>query len=163
MKSPPWSARIDNAALLPIGITPWGGRSQHNECGFMMNQTNGGNPRKTSKPVVSLSALDSIYQRRAVRNYLPSTIDRADIHTLLDAAVHASAAMHGEAWSFAVIQDRGLLNRLSDSTKERVRSEAQGSDSPHGKHSLDLVNKPDFPSEALWHGLIHQSRYGWNT
>ena len=37
-----------------------------------------------------------------------------------------------------------FLDRLSDSAKELVRSEAQGSDSHHAKHSLDLVNKPDF-------------------
>jgi len=33
---------------------------------------------------------------------------------------------------------------LSDSAKERVRNEAQGSDSHHAKRSLELVNKPDF-------------------
>jgi nitroreductase len=52
--------------------------------------------------------------------------------------------MHEEPWSFAVVQDKNLLNRLSDRTKERVRSEAQGSDFRHAKHSLELVNKPDF-------------------
>jgi nitroreductase len=91
-----------------------------------------------------MSTLDAIYHRRSVRNYTPRTIDQAVIRTLLDAAVHAPTAMHEEPWSFAVIQDKNLLNRLSDSTKENVRNEAQGSDSPHAKHSLDLVNKPDF-------------------
>jgi nitroreductase len=52
--------------------------------------------------------------------------------------------MHEEPWAFAVIQDRSLLNRLSESAKERVRSEAQGSDSDQAKHSLELVNEPDF-------------------
>jgi nitroreductase len=102
------------------------------------------NPRKTPKPVVSMSALDAIYHRRAVRDYVPRTIDQAVILGLLDAAVHAPTAMQEEPWSFAVIQDRNLLNRLSDSAKERVRGEAHGSDSPHAKHSLELVNKPDF-------------------
>ena len=91
-----------------------------------------------------MSVMDAIYQRRSVRNYTPGTIDKAAIRTLLDAAVHAPTAMHEEAWSFAVIQDRNLLNRLSESAKEMVRSEAQGSDSQHAKHSLELVNKPDF-------------------
>src|ERR1017187_5600858 len=91
-----------------------------------------------------MSTLDAIYHRRSVRNYTPRTIDQAVIRTLLDAAVHAPTAMHEEPWSFAVIQDKNLLNRLSDSTTENVRNEAQGSDSPHAKHSLDLVNKPDF-------------------
>ncbi len=102
------------------------------------------NPRKAAKPEVSMSALDAIYHRRAVRDYTPRTIDQAVIRTLLDAAVHAPTAMHEEPWSFAVIQDKNLLNRLSDSAKEQVRSEVPGSDSHRAKHTLDLVNKPDF-------------------
>ena len=84
------------------------------------------NPQKAAKPEVPMSAMDAIYHRRSVRNYTPRTIDQAVIRTLLDAAVHAPTAMHEEPWSFAVIQDKNLLNRLSDSTKERLRSEAQG-------------------------------------
>ena len=101
-------------------------------------------PQKASKPAVSISTLDAIYHRRSVRNYTPRTIGQDVIRALLDAAVHAPTAMHEEPWSFAVIQDRNLLNRLSESAKESVRSEAQGSDSDHARHSLELVNKPDF-------------------
>jgi nitroreductase len=99
---------------------------------------------KAAKPEDSMSAMDAIYHRRSVRDYAPRTIGQAVIRTLLDAAVHAPTAMHEEPWSFAVIQDRNLLNRLSESVKESVRREAQGSDSDHAKHSLELVNKPDF-------------------
>ena len=99
---------------------------------------------KAAKAGVSLSVLDAIYQRRAVRDYTPRAIDRAVIHTLLDAAVQAPTAMHQEPWSFAVIQDKNLLNRLSESAKAMVRSEAQGSDSRHAEHSLELVNQPGF-------------------
>ena len=102
------------------------------------------NPKKASKPEVSMSALDAIYHRRSVRDYAPLAMDQAVIRTLLDAAVHAPTAMHEEPWSFAVIQDKNLLTRLSDSTKEQVRNEAQGSDSPQAKHMLDLVTEPDF-------------------
>ncbi len=99
---------------------------------------------KAAKPEVPMSVMDAIYHRRAVRDYTPRTIDQAVIRTLLDAAVHAPTAMHEEPWSFAVIQDKTLLNRLSDSARERVRSEAQASDSQHAKNSLHLVNAPDF-------------------
>ena len=102
------------------------------------------NRQKAAKPEVPMSVMDAIYHRRAVRNYIPRTIARAVIRKLLDAAVHAPTAMHEEPWSFAVIQDKALLSRLSDSAKERVRSEAQGSDSHHAKHSLELVDAPDF-------------------
>jgi nitroreductase len=91
-----------------------------------------------------MSVMDAIYHRRSVRDYKLQTIDQAVIRSLLDAAVHAPTAMHEEPWSFAVIQDKNLLNRLSDNAKEKVRNVAQGSDSPHAKRSLELVNKPDF-------------------
>jgi nitroreductase len=102
------------------------------------------NPRNAAMPQVSISALDAIYHRRSVRDYTPQTIDQAVIRALLDAAVHAPTAMHQEPWSFAVIQDKNLLNRLSDTTKELLRREAQGSDSHHAQHTLELVNKPEF-------------------
>jgi len=102
------------------------------------------NTPKAAKPEVFLSALDAIYQRRSVRDFAPGTIDQAVIRALLDAAVHAPTAMHEEPWSFAVIQDKDLLNRLSSSAKEKVRREAQSSNTPQAKHSLELVNKPDF-------------------
>ena len=100
--------------------------------------------QKTAKPDVSMSAMDAIYHRRAVRNYTPRIIDQSIIRTLLDAAVHAPTAIHEEPWSFAVIQDKNLLNRLSDSAKEQVRSEVLGSNSHQAMHAIDLVNKPDF-------------------
>ena len=102
------------------------------------------NPQKAPKPEVPMSVMDAIHHRRAVRDYTSRTVDQAVIRTLLDAAVHAPTAMHEEPWSFAVNQDKTLLNRLSDSAKERVRSEAQGSGSHHAEHSLELVDAPDF-------------------
>jgi nitroreductase len=101
-------------------------------------------PPKVAQPEVSMSVMDAIYRRRSVRDYTLQTIDQAVIRTLLDAAVHAPTAMHEEPWSFAVIQDKNLLNRLSDSAKELVRSEAQGSNSHHATHWLYLEHKTDF-------------------
>jgi hypothetical protein len=51
--------------------------------------------------------------------------------------------MHEEPWSFSVIQDKNLLNRLSECAKERVRSEAQKSDSDPARHSFELVTTPN--------------------
>ncbi len=88
--------------------------------------------------------MDAIHQRRSVRNYTSKAVDEAAIRTLLDAAVHAPTAMHQEPWSFAVIQDRNLLDRLSDCAKKQVQDEAQVSDSAKSQHKLHLVNNPEF-------------------
>jgi nitroreductase len=102
------------------------------------------NPQKSTKTEVSMSAMDVIYHRRSVRNHTPWTIEQTVIRTLLDAAVHAPTAMHEEPWSFAVIQDKKLLDRLSESAKKLLHNEAQGSDSHQAKHTLHVVDKPDF-------------------
>ncbi|WP_395744600.1 nitroreductase family protein [Prosthecobacter sp.] len=91
-----------------------------------------------------MSAKDAIYGRRSIRHFSGATVGRDAICMLLDAAVHAPTAMHQEPWGFAVIEDRALLNRLSQSTKEMVRHEALRAGSPHATQVLELVNKPDF-------------------
>ncbi len=92
----------------------------------------------------TLTVMDAIHQRRSVRHYTPKAVDEAVIQTLLDAAVRAPTAMAQEPWSFAVIQDRGLLDRLSDCAKKQVQAEAQASDAAKSHHKLHLVSHPEF-------------------
>jgi len=98
-----------------------------------------------------LSALDAIYQRRAVRSYLPDPVNDDAIRRLLDAAVHAPTAMHLEPWSFVVVQDRAVLQDLSDrakalmvaqATHHRDLLRAPGA-APNGRH-LAMLEDPSF-------------------
>lgn len=102
------------------------------------------NPNVSAKTEASMSVMDAIGHRRSVRNYTSQTIEKSVILRLLDAAVHAPTAMHEEPWLFAVIQDKRLLDRLSESAKTLVRDEAKSGDSPRSAHTLHVVDKPDF-------------------
>ena len=88
--------------------------------------------------------MSAIRYRRSVRDYTRQTVEKNVIHMLLDAAVQAPTAMDEEPWSFAVIQDKKVLDRLSESAKKLVRNEAQGADTDRAKHTLHVVDKPDF-------------------
>jgi len=101
-------------------------------------------PQNSTKINSSLRVMAAIQHRRSVRDYTSQTIGKNVIHTLLDAAVHAPTAMDEQPWSFAVIQDKKVLDRLSESAKKLVRNEAQGSDTQQAKHSLHVMDKPDF-------------------
>jgi len=92
----------------------------------------------------SMSIIDAIYKRRAIRNYAPDPVSEANIHPLLYAAIQAPTAMHEEPWAFAVIQDKKLLDQLSEDAKELVWEEAKGSDSHIAKHSIKMVSNPEF-------------------
>jgi len=65
----------------------------------------------------SLTVLDAIFRRRAIRSFKPDRLDEKTVRQLLDAAVHAPTAMHREPWAFVVVQDWALLRRLSDRAK----------------------------------------------
>ena len=92
----------------------------------------------------ALSVMEAIFHRRAVRNYKADKIDPKTLRELFDAAVQAPTAMHEEPWIFAVVQDRALLNRISDNAKERIRADKQGVDTPQARHMLEIVNMQDF-------------------
>ena len=64
-----------------------------------------------------MSALDAIYRRRATRAFTQAPVDESTVRELLRAATHAPTAIHLEPWAFVVIQDRGLLKRISDRAK----------------------------------------------
>ena len=100
--------------------------------------------QNTTKPEASMSAMDAIHHRRAVRDYAPQKIDQAVIRMLLDAAVHAPTAIHEEPWAFAIIQDQALLKRLSDNVKELLVS---GADPIHPLlrgHGAGRFTSPEF-------------------
>ncbi|QMT59497.1 nitroreductase family protein [Legionella sp. PC997] len=100
--------------------------------------------KKFKEEKALMSEIDAIYRRRAVRNYKPQKLDPALIHSLLDAAVQAPTAMHEEPWSFVIIQDQDILNRLSDSVKSLLYTEAHNYSKMQMKYLQDLVNNPDF-------------------
>jgi nitroreductase len=73
--------------------------------------------QRMSNEAPPMSALDAIYQRRAIRAYTSQPVDRATIEKLLDAAIHAPTAIHLEPWAFVVIQNRPLLEHICERAK----------------------------------------------
>ncbi len=86
---------------------------------------------------------EAITGRRSVRDYTPTKIDDVAVRQLLEAAVHAPTAIHEESWAFVVVQDKSLLNRLSDHAKALLNSGAPIH--PGGlSHASDHLVAPEF-------------------
>ena len=64
----------------------------------------------------------AIHARRAVREYLDEGIGRAVLQKLIDAAIQAPSAVNEQPWLFTVVQDRGLLARISREAKAHLLS-----------------------------------------
>lgn len=93
---------------------------------------------------ISMDVIDAIYNRHAVRDYLAKKVDESVINKLLDAAIHAPTALHEEPRAFAVIQNKKILDRLSDSAKGLLLIESMESESQQRKHILQVANQKEF-------------------
>jgi nitroreductase len=47
-------------------------------------------------------------------------VDEETVRRLIDAAVHAPSASNGQPWTFTVVRDQGLLDRISDAAKSHM-------------------------------------------
>ncbi len=80
---------------------------------------------------------DALYTRRAVRDFTDAAIDDAAIRQLIDAAIQAPSAMNEQPWSFVVVRDKALLDRISAEAKaQMLRTTPAGLLSHHFQETL---------------------------
>jgi nitroreductase len=63
---------------------------------------------------------EAISGRRSTRDYTGQAVDEETVRRLIDAAVHAPSASNGQPWTFTVVRDQGLLDRISDAAKSHM-------------------------------------------
>jgi nitroreductase len=85
---------------------------------------------------------DAIYQRRAVRQYTSQPVDRDTLRHLIDAAVQAPSAVNQQPWLFAVVQERALLDRISEEAKAYMLKQSPAGLVSH--HLRDTLGDPGF-------------------
>jgi len=68
-------------------------------------------------PNMQESGIKLIYDRASTRSYCYEDLSQQTVQSLLEAGVRAPTALHQEQWSFVVVQDRDLLQRISDAAK----------------------------------------------
>jgi len=91
-----------------------------------------------------LNVNEAIAGRRSVRDYTLEKVSEADIRLLLRTAVMAPTAIHEEPWVFIVLQNKQLLNRISDDAKELLNSGADPIHPSGTSHLSDHLVSPEF-------------------
>jgi nitroreductase len=88
-----------------------------------------------------MEVLEAIRDRRSVRAYTGG-VSRAEIDALLHLAVQAPSAMNSQPWAFAVVEDRALLQRISERAKAHLLRIAAAD--PKIAHYRDRLADPAF-------------------
>lgn len=76
-----------------------------------------------------MEAYESILSRRSIRKYTDEPISDETIHELLRAAMSAPSCVNARDWSFLVIRDKDMLNKMADGNggpAEPIRHAAAG-------------------------------------
>lgn len=85
---------------------------------------------------------EAIFGRRSVREYTAQSVDEETIRRLIDAAVHAPNAVNQQPWTFTVVRDREVLDRLARDAKSHMLATMPAG--PHADRFRSLLNDPNF-------------------
>ena len=85
---------------------------------------------------------EAISGRRSTRDYTGQPVDEETVRRLIDAAVHAPSASNGQPWTFTVVRDQGLLDRISDAAKSHVLATLP--DGPQSDHYRTMLSDASF-------------------
>jgi nitroreductase len=85
---------------------------------------------------------EAITGRRAMREYTDETVDERTIRRLIDAAVQAPSAVNQQPWTFTVVRDQNVLDRISRDAKSHMLANMPASS--RSGHFRALLGDPDF-------------------
>jgi len=80
--------------------------------------------------------------RRSVREYTAESVDERAIRGLIDAAIQAPSAVNQQPWTFTVVRDQSILDRISQDAKSHMLSTMPAS--VHSDHFRSLLSDPNF-------------------
>lgn len=85
---------------------------------------------------------EAIYTRRAVRAFKSEPVDEAMLRQLVEAAIQAPSAMNRQPWSFVVVRDKVLLDRISHESKALLLKTTSAGLVSH--HLQEMLGSPAF-------------------
>jgi len=93
---------------------------------------------------------EAITGRRSVREYTAQVVDESAIVRLIDAAVHAPNAVNQQPWTFTVVRDQSVLDRISRGAKSHMLATMAGN--PHADHFRARLSDPNF--QIFYHAPV---------
>ncbi len=85
---------------------------------------------------------EAITRRRAVREYTNEAVDEPTILRLIDAAIHAPSAVNEQPWTFTVVRDQNVLDRISRAAKSHMVATLPAG--PRADHFRPRLTDPAF-------------------
>lgn len=85
---------------------------------------------------------EAIAGRRSVREYLGQPVDEKLIHKLVNAAIRAPSAVNQQPWTFTVVRDQSVLDRISREAKSHMLATMAANE--QAEHLRPHLTDPNF-------------------
>jgi nitroreductase len=85
---------------------------------------------------------EAIAGRRSVRDYTSQGVAEEVIQNLIGSAVHAPSAVNEQPWTFTVVRDQSILDRISQDAKSHMLATMPRG--AHSDHFASLLCNPNF-------------------
>jgi len=85
---------------------------------------------------------NAIAGRRSVRDYTSQGVGEDVIQNLIDSAVHAPSAVNQQPWTFTVVRDQNVLERISKDAKSHMLATMPVGG--HSNHFASRLGDPNF-------------------
>lgn len=87
--------------------------------------------------------LETILNRRSVRNFSDKPISRETLETVMEMAMHAPSPMNNQPWNFKVITSRKIIDTIAEEVKKEAESVgdlvARGSRAEYRRYLKDAL------------------------
>lgn len=93
-----------------------------------------------------MDLMDVIAERRSVRHFEDTSVDRLMIHTLINAAIEAPSAMNRQPWAFCACLDRKRIDELANGATAWLLENPR--QAPEDLSLHHMVSNPEF---AIFH------------
>jgi len=97
-----------------------------------------------------MNVTKAIAGRRSTRDYTPEPLDEKLICRLIDAAAQAPSAMNQQPWTFTVIRDQALLERVSREARAWMLATTPAG--THSSHFQALLSEDSF--QIFYHAPV---------
>ncbi len=115
-------------------------RDQYAQCdGALISNRDTDPTLRTSNP---MDLNEAITGRRSVREYTAQAVDEPTVHRLIDASINAPSAVNQQPWTFTVVRDQSVLDRVSRDAKSHMLGVMPAGG--HSDHFQALLDDPNF-------------------
>lgn len=81
--------------------------------------------------------IDAILSRRSVRSYEKRGVDKEALELIVKCGLFAPSAMNKQPWHFTVVQDRTLLDRISEANRQMLLDSGD-------EKAIEMANAPGY-------------------